>query len=486
LNFFKLLCCFLKYPLMSNQSNESFRDSIGTIRQDGKRNWIYPKKPKGRYYTRRTILSIILLGLFFIGPYIKVHGEQYFLFDILGRRFHLFGKPFYPQDFYLLALTAVTTLIFIILFTVIYGRIFCGWLCPQTLFMEMLFRKIEYAIEGDRPKQMKLDRMPWKGEKIRKRVTKWVIFYLVSMLITTTMWAYVAGSDYVLNFWKNPFAHPQALIIYLAFTTVFYFVYAWFREQVCIIVCPYGRLQGVLTDENTILVTYDYKRGEKRGPMRKGQDREALGLGDCIDCKQCVQVCPTGIDIRNGTQMECINCTACMDACDAVMDSIGKPRGLIRYASKVSIEEGHSNIFTPRVKFYTGILVILLSVLVTLFVLRPDVDLNVTRQRGMVYIELPGDRIENMYEVTLINKAGKPYKNLKLKLLKPESWHAKVRVSSEKEHLDLNKEEVLQANMFIDVPKSEAKGEQEITVGVFDQNGKLLDKAKSLFMAPVE
>ncbi len=471
---------------MSNQSNESFRDSIGTIRQDGKRNWIYPKKPKGRYYTKRTVLSIILLGLFFIGPFIKVHGEQYFLFDILGRRFHLFGKPFYPQDFYLLALTAVTTLIFVILFTVIYGRIFCGWLCPQTIFLEMLFRKIEYAIEGDRPKQMKLDRMPWKGEKLRKRITKWIIFYLVAMLITTTMWAYVAGSDYVLNFWKNPFAHPQALAIYLAFTTVFYFVYAWFREQVCIIVCPYGRLQGVLTDENTILVTYDYKRGEKRGPIRKGQDREALGMGDCIDCKQCVQVCPTGIDIRNGTQMECINCTACMDACDAIMDSIGKPRGLIRYASKVSIEEGHSNIFTPRVKFYTAILAVLVGVLVTLFVLRPDVDLIVTRQRGMVYIELPGNKIENMYEVTLINKAGKPYKNLQLKLLKPKSWHAKVRISSEKEHLDLDKEEVLQANMFIDVPKSEAKGEQEITVGVFDQNGKLLDKANSLFMAPVE
>ncbi len=471
---------------MSNQSNESFRDSIGTITKEGKRNWIYPKKPKGRFYTRRTVLSIILLGLFFIGPWIKTNGEQYFLFDILGRRFHIFGRPFYPQDFYLLALGGVTTVVFIVLFTVIYGRIFCGWLCPQTLFLEMLFRKIEYAIEGDRPKQMKLDRMPWNAEKIRKKGLKWFVFYLVSIAITTTMWAYVAGADYVLEFWKNPFKHPQALAIYIAFTTVFYFVYAWFREQVCIIVCPYGRLQGVLTDENTILVTYDYKRGEKRGPMRKGQNREELGMGDCIDCKQCVHVCPTGIDIRNGTQMECINCTACMDACDAVMDSIGKPRGLIRYASKVSIEQGTQKIFTPRVRFYTVILTVLFSVLVALFVMRPSVDLKVMRQRGVVYIEMPGDKIRNLYEATLINKSGKPYDNLQIKLIKPEDWQAEIEASGESEQIKLKKEDVQQLTLSITVPRKEAQGKNEIVIGVFDKNGKKLDTYKTTFIGPVD
>jgi len=469
---------------MSNQGNESFRDSIGTIREDGKRNWIHPKKPKGRYYTYRTILSIVLLIIFAVLPFIKVNGEQYFLFDILERKFHIFGKPFYPQDFYLLAIGGVTMVIFIVLFTVIYGRIWCGWLCPQTIFMEMLFRKIEYAIEGDRPKQIKLDKMPWNSEKILKRGGKWVIFYIVSIILTSIMWAYVAGSDYVIAFWKHPFRDIKVLSIYFAFTTVFFFVYAWFREQVCIIVCPYGRLQGVLTDENTILVTYDYKRGEKRGPMRKGQDREALGLGDCIDCKQCVHVCPTGIDIRNGTQMECINCTACMDACDAIMDSIGKPRGLIRYASKVSIETGTKKIFTPRVKFYTVILALLMGVFVALLVMRPEVSIKVLRQRGLVYTELPNGKIQNIYEATLINKSGIPRQELQIRLVAPEIEGAEVMVSGEDPQLDLAREDVKKVMLFLNIPKGKIKGKHKVKFGVFDKQGRLLDTYKTVFIAP--
>ncbi len=469
---------------MSNQSNESFRDSIGTIREDGKRNWIHPKKPKGRYYNYRTILSVVLLVIFAVLPFIKVNGEQYFLIDILERKFHIFGKPFFPQDFYLLAIGGVTLVIFIVLFTVIYGRIWCGWLCPQTIFMEMLFRKIEYAIEGDRPKQMKLDRMPWNSEKLLKRGGKWIIFYIVSIIITSIMWAYVAGSDYVIAFWKHPFRDMKVLSIYFAFTMVFFFVYAWFREQVCIIVCPYGRLQGVLTDENTILVTYDYKRGEKRGPIRKGQDREALGLGDCIDCKQCVHVCPTGIDIRNGTQMECINCTACMDACDAIMDSIGKPRGLIRYASKVSIETGNTKIFTPRIKFYTVILALLMGIFVALLTIRPDVSIKVLRQRGLVYTELPNGQIQNIYEATLINKSGVPRQDLQIRLVEPKVEGAEVMVSGEDPQLDLGKEEVKKVMLFLNIPKGKMHGKQKVKFGVFDKQGHLFDTYKTVFIAP--
>jgi len=468
---------------MNTNNNESFRDSIGTINEEGLRNWIHPKKPKGRFYTRRTILSIILLVLFIIGPFIKVNGEQFMLFNILERKFHIFGRPFFPQDFYLLALAAVISLVFLVLFTVVYGRIFCGWLCPQTIFMEMVFRKIEYAIEGDRPKQIKLDRMEWNAEKIRKRGLKWFIFYVVSLVITSVMLAYVAGADYVINMWKHPFGDVKAWIIYLAFTTVFYFVFAWFREQVCIIACPYGRLQGVLTDENTIMVAYDYKRGEKRAPMRKGQNREELGLGDCIDCKQCVHVCPTGIDIRNGTQLECINCTACMDACDAVMDSIGKPRGLIRYASKVSIEEGHSKLFTTRVKFYTAVLIALLSIFVYLFVNRPSVDLKVLRTRGQVFTELPNGEIQNMYQATIINKSNKPYQNLIIELLEPKD--GKLTVSGTEKKLNLNKEEVKQVIIFVNYPKQKFHGKHKIDIGIFDEKGHKLDDYKTVFIAPV-
>jgi len=466
---------------MSTNNNESFRDSIGTINEEGLRNWIHPKKPKGKYYNYRTILSIILLVAFVAGPFIKVNGEQFMLFDVMGRKFHIFGRPFFPQDFYLLALAAVISVVFLVLFTVVYGRIFCGWLCPQTIFMEMVFRKIEYFFEGDRPKQIKLDRMPWNAEKIRKRGLKWVVFYLISLAITSVMLAYVAGSDYVINFWKHPFADVKAWVIYLAFTTVFFFVFAWFREQVCIIACPYGRLQGVLTDENTIMVAYDYKRGEKRGPMRKGQDREAEGLGDCIDCKQCVLVCPTGIDIRNGTQLECINCTACMDACDAVMDSIAKPKGLIRYASKVSIEEGHGKIFTTRVKFYTLILTILLGVFVTLFANRPDVDLKVLRVRGQMFTELTDGNIRNYYNATVINKSNHPYKDLEIKLV---DGNGKVIVSGDESKLNLDKEEVKKVMIFIDMPKDKVRGKKKLKVGVYE-NGKLIDDYETVFIAPV-
>jgi len=464
---------------------ESFRDSISTITEEGLRNWIYPKKPQGRWHTRRVIVAVVMLALFFAFPLIKINGEQFMLFDILDRKFVIFGRPFFPQDFYLLAFLLVTGAVFIVLFTVIYGRVWCGWLCPQTIMMEMVYRKVEYWVEGDRPQQMKLDRMPWNKEKIRKKLTKWFLFWIITLIVTSTMWAYVAGTDYVLNFWKNPFAKPGVLTAYLVFAVIYYFVYAWFREQVCIIVCPYGRLQGVLTDENTILVTYDYKRGEKRGPMRKGQDRAALGLGDCIDCKQCVHVCPTGIDIRNGTQMECINCTACMDACDAVMDAIGKPRGLIRYASKRSIEEGTQEIFTPRVKFYTAILAIILTVFIALLVKRPTVDLKVLRVRGQVFTELPDGNIRNYYNMTLINKTTHPFEDLEIKVLDDEGT-ALTLVGIDDQKPDLEVREVKQFMAYVDIPKGKRTGKTEITFGVYDQNGKLLDKYKSVFIAPVE
>ena len=471
---------------MNTNKNESFRDSIGTIDDEGLRNWIHPKKPKGKYYNYRTILSIVLLIFFAVAPFFKVNGEQFMLFDVLGRRFHIFGRPFFPQDFYLLAIAVIVSLVFLVLFTVVYGRIFCGWLCPQTIFMEMVFRKIEYLFEGDRPKQIKLDRMPWNAEKIRKRGLKWVVFIIISLIITSIMLAYVAGSDYVINMWKNPFADIKSFIVYLVFTTVFFFVFTWFREQVCIIACPYGRLQGVMTDENTIMVTYDYKRGEGtagRAPMRKNQDREAEGYGDCIDCKQCVQVCPTGIDIRNGTQLECINCTACMDACDAIMDSIGKPKGLIRYASKVSIEEGHSKIFTPRVKFYTVILTILLGVFVTLFAKRPAVELKVMRQRGLVYTELPNGQIRNYYNTTLINKSNRAFNKLYLGLIGDKE--GKIIMTGD-EDLNLAKEEIKQFMIYVDYPKEKVRGEKKIVFGIYTKDGKLLDKFKTVYIAPIK
>src|SRR5690606_21599006 len=323
------------------RTEDSFRDSIGTISEDGKRAWVFPKKPSGRLYKYRKYVSYTLLVFLILSPFVKVNGHQFMLFNVLERRFNLFGLAFWPQDFYLMAISLVIAIVLLALFTVAFGRIFCGWICPQTIFMEMVFRRIEYWIDGDRGAQMRLDRSPWTGEKIRKRLLKWTIFFFISFLIANIFLAYLIGSDTLISHISDgPTAHTGTMVPLLIFTGVFYFIFAWFREQVCIIACPYGRLQGVLLDDKSIVVAYDHKRGEGengRKKFRKNEDRDILGHGDCIDCFQCVHVCPTGIDIRNGTQLECVNCTACIDECDHIMDSIGKPRGLIRYASEEEI-----------------------------------------------------------------------------------------------------------------------------------------------------
>src|SRR5690606_2262711 len=328
---------------METPENEVFRDSIATVTSEGKRAWVYPKKPSGKLYEYRKAVSYFLLAFLFVSPFLKINGNQFLMFNILERRFNIFGFPFWPQDFHLFVISMIIGVLFITFFTVAFGRVFCGWICPQTIFMEMVFRRIEYWIEGDRGKQMRLAKQPWNTEKIMKKGLKFIVFLFISFLIANVFLAYLIGGDKLISYiTAGPLEHTGTLISLLIFTAVFYFVFAWFREQVCIIACPYGRLQSVLLDNKSIVVAYDHKRGEGesgRKKFRKNEDREALGHGDCIDCFQCVNVCPTGIDIRNGTQLECVNCTACIDECDHIMESINLPKGLIRYASEDNIEK---------------------------------------------------------------------------------------------------------------------------------------------------
>src|SRR5690606_247655 len=400
---------------------ENFRDSIGTISEEGKRQWIFPKKPAGKFYKYRKYVSYFLLVALFSAPFIKVNGNQFLLFNVLERKFNMFGFPFWPQDFYLFVISMIIGIVFVALFTVAFGRIFCGWICPQTIFMEMVFRRIEYAIEGDRGKQIRLDKMSWNAEKIRKRALKWVIFFIISFLIANVFLAYLIGSDrLILYVTEGPQNHVSTFIGLLIFTGVFYFVFAWFREQVCIIACPYGRLQGVLLDTKSIVVAYDHKRGEAeqgRKKFRKNEDRKTLGFGDCIDCMQCVHVCPTGIDIRNGTQLECVNCTACIDACDDIMESVNYPKGLIRYASEENIEKKKPFEFTARMKGYSTVLGILTGVLIGMLFLRSDVEAVVLRLPGQLYEMKDDNMISNVYTYKLINKTTKEYHDIEFKLL---------------------------------------------------------------------
>lgn len=387
---------------LENNQN-AFRDQISTVTDEGKRVWIYPKKPSGRFYNARTIVSIFLLAFLFGAPFLKVNGHQFMLFNVIERKFILFGIPFGPHDFHLFGLAMIAIIVSIFLFTVVYGRIFCGWICPQTIFMEMVFRKIEYWIEGDANKQRALDKMPMNVEKFIKKTSKQIIFFIISFIIANFFLSYIIGMDQLIVIVTDPItAHLGGLFAITVFSGIFYWVFSYFREQACTIVCPYGRLQGVMLDQNSIVIAYDNVRGEPRGKIRKNKSRD--DKGDCIDCNLCVDVCPTGIDIRHGTQLECVNCTACIDACDNVMDKIAKPRGLIRYASKNEIDTQIRKIFTPRALGYTFVLILLLGLISFLLINRTEVELTILRTPGILFQEQPNNKISNLYDVKIINK----------------------------------------------------------------------------------
>ncbi|SKB82833.1 cytochrome c oxidase accessory protein FixG [Soonwooa buanensis] len=460
---------------------ETFRDSVGTMDNTGKRKWVFPRKPKGKYTNYRNIVSVILLIILFAIPFIKINGNPFLMINIIDRQFFIIGQPFYPQDFFILALGAIASLVFIILFTVVFGRIFCGWICPQTIFLEMIFRKIEYAIEGDRNKQIRLDQQPWNSEKIWKRGLKWSIFLLISLIITHFMFMYIVGYEEVFRIMKEgPFARPTNFLVMIMFTAAFYFVFAWFREQVCTLVCPYGRLQGVLIDKETINVFYDYQRGENRSKWRKGEDRSAAGKGDCIDCHQCVVVCPTGIDIRNGQQLECINCTACIDACDEVMEKVGLPKGLIRYASINQIEKKESFKFTNRMKASTVILALLMVFLGFLLNNRGTMEAKFLKPPGSTFFVRDG-QITNTYNYTFLNKSNKTM-TVTIKVLEPKNGAVSISGGNK---IVLKRDAMQKGTINVSFPEKQITHSKEnVTIGVYDMNGELLDSFQTYFEGP--
>lgn len=470
---------------METPENEKFRDSIATVTDEGKRAWIFPKKPHGKFYDYRKIVSYVLLEFLIAAPFVKVRGHQFLMFNILERRFNIFGFPFWPQDFHLFVISMIIGVVFITLFTVAFGRIFCGWICPQTIFMEMVFRRIEFWIDGDRPKQIKLKKQPWNAEKIRKRLLKWFVFLIISFGIANVFLAYLIGGDKVLKYiFEGPSNHLSTLFPLLIFTAVFYFVFAWFREQVCIIACPYGRLQGVLLDNKSIVVAYDHKRGEAengRKKWRNGEDRQALGHGDCIDCFQCVHVCPTGIDIRNGTQLECVNCTACIDECDDIMEKVGLEKGLIRYASEAEIENKEPFKLTARMKGYIAVLVILIGVLTGMMFLRNDVEATVLRLPGQLFEHKENNIISNVFTYKLVNKTNKEIDDVVLKLRK---YKGIVKLVSTKDNFTVPAQGIAEGTLFIEINKSELKGDKnKLMIEVYSHD-KLIETTSVNFLGP--
>lgn len=461
------------------QEKASFRDQLATIDEKGKRLWVYAKQSKGKFTSARNLVGIILLAIFFATPFITINGEPLLLLNFIERKIVIFGVQFWPQDFHLFFLAMISMIVFIILFTVTYGRIWCGWACPQTVFMEVIFRKIEYWIEGSKHAQKKLNEQAWNANKIIKKGSKHTIFYLISFTVSNFFLMYIIGVDA----WKDivtgdPRDHIIGLAGMLAFSTVFYFIFSWFREQVCSIVCPYGRLQGVLLDRNSIVISYDYERGDPKGTFHKSEDRSALGLGDCINCQQCIQVCPTGIDIRNGTQLECINCACCIDACDSQMKAVGMKPGLIRYASEKMIADRAKFKFSIRTIAYTAVLVVLLGVVSYSLLSRSDIEATVMRAAGSLYQEQADNRISNLYNIKLVNKTNDDLP-VELKLL---SQDGEIQIIGES--ILVPGQSIGESVFFIYLNNADVTGHKlDIEVGIYSE-GILIDTAKATFIGP--
>jgi len=454
-----------------------YRDHIATVDEAGKRIWVYPKKPSGPLYNARTLVSLILLALLFGGPFMTIGGRPILLLNFLERKFYIFGIVFWPQDLHLFGLAFITLVVFIVLFTVVFGRLFCGWACPQTIFMEMVFRKIEYWIEGDATSQRKLNAAPWSATKLSKNTLKLGIFYVISFIIGNTFLAYIIGKDALFKIISEPVTdHLGGFAAMVIFSFMFFGVFAWFREQVCVMVCPYGRLQGVLLDQNSVVVHYDFVRGEPRAKGKRAAENE---LGDCVDCHQCVAVCPTGIDIRNGTQLECVNCTACIDACNTIMTKVNKPKGLIRYASYNAIKEGGQRLLTPRMAGYSVVLSVLVFLLAVLLVTRTPVESTILRIPGVLYQELPDGGLRNLYNIKVVNKTFR-FKPIELQLIQPDNG-ALTMVSE----LIVAEDDLQQSAFFVDLPRSTVTGTSvPLEIQVWS-GGELLETVKTAFIGPV-
>ena len=434
---------------------DNFRNNSSTLTDDGSRVWMYPKQVDGKYYKARTVVATVLLAFLFTAPFVKVNGYPLLLFNVLERKFVIFGTPFFPQDLYIFALITVAFVVSVILFTVIYGRVFCGWACPQTIFMEMVFRKIEYWIEGDANQQKKLNGQTWTTEKLWKKTLKHVIFFALSFLIANTFLSYLVGVERLQELITDtPLKHPVSFVALVVFTGAFYGVFAFFRELACIVVCPYGRLQSVLLDNDSMVVAYDFVRGEPRGKMKKNETT-STAKGDCVDCKLCVHVCPTGIDIRNGTQLECVGCTACIDVCDEVMQKINKPEGLIRYASINNIKEQKPFKVTLRIVAYTSVLVLLMGVVLGVLFTRKDVQVTVLRTPGKLYQKIDDNTYSNLYNMDLVNKTMLPME-VKLRL---KNKQGKITlVGQNTATVPLKAQEVGKAIFFIELDRQMLEG----------------------------
>ncbi len=387
---------------------------LSTLGKDGKRKWLYPVESKGRFLTRRRWTGFLLVLAYLALPIVHIGGKPAMLLDVVHREFALFGAVFYPTDTLLLMLMLIAIMVAVILVTALLGRVWCGWACPQTVYLEFVFRPIERLIEGKEHVRKRRDEGPMSVDKAWRKAAKWSIYLVISLLLANTFVAYFVGWEALLTWMQAPPTEHWGFFLVMAITTgLILFDFGIFREQMCTITCPYARMQSIMLDEDSAIVSYDPGRGEPRARRSKKQLQEeeegrAEQKGDCIDCFACVRTCPTGIDIRDGLQMECVACTQCIDACDHIMDNIGKPRGLIRYTSERELEGKKTRLFRPRTVIYAIALVFVLSAFSIVLTQRADYDINIGRAVGEPYTELGDGRIANRLRFRVRNQTPVP------------------------------------------------------------------------------
>jgi cytochrome c oxidase accessory protein FixG len=390
-----------------DDQDDTFRNELASVHRDGRRKWVYARQPSGRFYRARTVVAMALLVFLGGAPFVEVNGQPLVLLNVIERRFVLFGLVFWPQDFYLVVLIALAGLLTLALSTAAIGRVWCGWLCPQTVFLEMVFRRIEYLFDGSAEQQVRRDASPWTAATWLRAGVKHALFFALSFAIANLFLAYVIGARPLWAIVTDPpRQHLGGLAAITVFSLLFYGVFARFREQACTLACPYGRVMSSLIDRRTITVTYDAVRGEPRRRLSRELAPDTAPAGDCVDCGRCVTVCPTGIDIRNGIQLECVDCTACIDACESVMRRVRRPTGLIRQTSPERLGPGRHAWWNARLAAYTAAWAAMVVLVTALLIRRDTLDVLILRQAGTLHATLPGGAVANFYTVQVFNRSG--------------------------------------------------------------------------------
>lgn len=375
---------------------------LSTLNEDGTRRWLYPRVFAGRFLKWRRLLAWVLLAVFTLVPYVRLHGKPLVLLDIPAREFTILGFTFLPTDTVLLALLLVSLVVGIVLVTALCGRLWCGWMCPQTVYLDFVYRPLERFFDGPPGPR----HSPGKKSTPVRGVLKYATFLVVSAFLAHTFLAYFVGVDRLVQWVRqSPFEHPASFLVMLSVTGLMMFDFSFFREQTCLVACPYGRFQSVMLDRDSLIISYDVKRGEPRGKGAAGV-REAQSLGDCVDCGLCQDTCPTGIDIRDGLQMECIACTQCIDACDRMMDAVGKPRGLVRFSSQNRMSDGRGKVMRPRVIIYPTLLAIVLCAFFIVLIGKQPADVTLLRGMGVPFTESVPGEITSQIRVKIKNRSG--------------------------------------------------------------------------------